>query len=92
MVLSILYGKPHWLRYDGYPLSVFQVRNEKIVCSIPSVTLLEKKRNYEDILARLEKLAKYKEELTEFRAGLVPILEGIIRTFDNFDRKEVKRF
>jgi len=63
-----------------------------ITCGIPSVTLLGEKQDYEEILARLEKLSQYGEEPAEFRAGLVPVLDGMVRTFDAAKGEEVKRF
>lgn len=63
-----------------------------ITCGIPSVTLLGEKQDYEEILARVDKLSEYGEEPTQFRKGLVPVLEGMIRTFDDPRGKEVKGF
>lgn len=51
-------------------------------CGIPSVTLLGERADYEDILARLEKLCELGEEPTQFAALLRPVLRGFIATFD----------
>ncbi|RYC65441.1 hypothetical protein CHU98_g758 [Xylaria longipes] len=61
-------------------------------CSIPSVTLLGEKTDYEIILARLEKLEQYGDEPSEFMRLLRPILTRFIRSFDEPDSQEVIGF
>ncbi|KAK0640606.1 hypothetical protein B0T16DRAFT_200449 [Cercophora newfieldiana] len=65
----------------------------QICCGIPSVTLLGEKEDYEEMLRRVERLCEYGEEPAEFCKGLVPVLTGMVRTFEEGEeRKEVKRF
>ncbi|KAK3313368.1 hypothetical protein B0H66DRAFT_565943 [Apodospora peruviana] len=64
-----------------------------VCCGIPSVTLLGEKRDYEEMLRRVTRLGEYGEEAMEFGKGLVPVLEGMVRTFEEGERsEEVKRF
>ncbi|KAK0613358.1 hypothetical protein B0T14DRAFT_526077 [Immersiella caudata] len=64
-----------------------------ICCGIPSVTLLGEKRDYEEILRRVGRLGEYGEEALEFGKGLVPVLEGMVKTFEEGEgSQEVKRF
>ncbi|EOA80870.1 hypothetical protein ACJQWK_10017 [Exserohilum turcicum] len=51
-------------------------------CGIPSVTLLGERRDYEDILARLDKLSELGKEPSQFADLLRPVLRNFIATFD----------
>ncbi|KAI4644011.1 uncharacterized protein J4E78_009793 [Alternaria triticimaculans] len=53
-----------------------------IMCGIPSVTLLGEREDYEDILARLEKLVELGPEASTFADLLRPVLRNFIATFD----------
>jgi hypothetical protein len=59
-----------------------------VICGIPSVTLLGTKHDYEEIMARLERLQKYGDEATEFSRLLRPILEGFVRTFEKSESND----
>ncbi|KAK4169793.1 hypothetical protein QBC43DRAFT_365447 [Cladorrhinum sp. PSN259] len=68
-----------------------------LCCGIPSVTLLGEKSDYEEMLRRVTRLGEYGEEALEFGKGLVPVLEGMVRTFEEGEgegggSEEVKRF
>jgi hypothetical protein len=51
-------------------------------CGIPSVTLLGKREDYQDILDRLEKLVELGPEASKFADLLRPVLRNFIATFD----------
>ncbi|CAK7202017.1 hypothetical protein SEUCBS139899_004735 [Sporothrix eucalyptigena] len=50
-------------------------------CGIPSVTLLGEQADWEDLLARIEKLNEYGKEPTTFCNLLRPIVQNMVRTF-----------
>ncbi|OAG01023.1 uncharacterized protein CC84DRAFT_1168214 [Paraphaeosphaeria sporulosa] len=51
-------------------------------CGIPSVTLLGKREDWENILQRLDTLPEFGAEPAAFADGLRPVLQGFIATFD----------
>ena len=53
-----------------------------ICCGIPSVTLLGEREDWEDILARLDKLPELGEEPSMFANLLRPVLRSFVATFD----------
>ncbi|KAF5713780.1 hypothetical protein FMUND_7759 [Fusarium mundagurra] len=53
----------------------------RLLCAIPSVTLLGEVTDYEDILKRLDKLDEMGEEPTHFAKLLRPILRNMILSF-----------
>ncbi|KAF4501629.1 hypothetical protein FAGAP_2138 [Fusarium agapanthi] len=53
----------------------------RILCAIPSVTLLGEVTDYEDILKRLDKLDEMGEEPTHFAKLLRPILRNMVLSF-----------
>lgn len=61
-------------------------------CGFPSVTLLGDKSDWEDILARVERLPKYGPEPEEWSMLLRPTIRHMIRTFDEPDSQSVKNF
>ncbi|KAK2782759.1 hypothetical protein FQN53_009620 [Emmonsiellopsis sp. PD_33] len=73
-------------KYFGFCLS--------ITCGIPSVTLLGERRDWEDILQRLEFLNTFKEheQLLLWSSMLKPILSQFVRTFDAPDSPEIVKF
>lgn len=64
----------------------------EIICGIPSVTLLGEQSDWEKLLARLDGLAAFGEEPTEFASGLQPILENFVNTFKDPDGKDTQTF
>lgn len=64
----------------------------RIICGIPSVTLLGEKADYEDILGRLDKLADYGKEPEQFASMLKRVLTYVIRSFDEPQGGTVKDF
>ncbi|KAK2811775.1 hypothetical protein FQN50_001813 [Emmonsiellopsis sp. PD_5] len=65
-----------------------------ITCGIPSVTLLGERRDWEDILQRLEFLNTFKEheQLLLWSSMLKPVLSHFVRTFDYPDSPEIVKF
>jgi hypothetical protein len=61
-------------------------------CGFPSVTLLGKKRDWEDMLRRVRELHRYGEEAKEWSLLLIPLIENMIKSFDSPDSEEVKNF
>lgn len=61
-------------------------------CGIPSVTLLGERRDYENILKRLEKLLSFGEETGEWSQLLIVVLEYFLASFDAPGSKETKDF
>ncbi|KAF2035622.1 hypothetical protein EK21DRAFT_96816 [Setomelanomma holmii] len=53
-----------------------------LLCGIPSVTLMGERADYEDILARLDKLEQLGSQPTDWAALLRPILRKFIASFD----------
>ena len=67
---------------------------DKVMCGIPSVTLLGKREDWADILQRLAFLTKFEghEELLLWNSVLTPIVTKFVQTFDEPDGKAVVRF
>ncbi|KAF5026824.1 hypothetical protein F66182_1108 [Fusarium sp. NRRL 66182] len=63
-----------------------------LTCGIPSVTLLGDISDWKDILGRLDKLPQLGDEPSEFAEMLRPILNHIIRSFEQPDDPKVIRF
>ncbi|CEJ86814.1 hypothetical protein VHEMI04215 [[Torrubiella] hemipterigena] len=61
-------------------------------CGIPSVTLLGELSDWQDILKRLDFIDRLGEEPTKFRRQLQPILENMIRSFEQPDSPDVTQF
>lgn len=55
----------------------------EITCGIPSVTLLGKREDWEDILQRLDKLSELGCEPSDFANLLRPVMRNFIATFDD---------
>jgi hypothetical protein len=53
-----------------------------LMCGIPTVTLLGERADYEDILARLDKLPELGTETSIFADLLRPVMRNFIATFD----------
>ncbi|KAG0338179.1 hypothetical protein BG000_004414 [Podila horticola] len=62
------------------------------LCGLPAVTLLGEKGDWEKLLIRIEKLAEYGEETTQWRNLLKAVLTGFVKTFNNPDSEETKDF
>ncbi len=63
-----------------------------ICCGLPSVTLLGEKKDWELVLARLEKLSSWGEEPALFERLLKPVVQRFVRSFDEPEGEEVVRF
>ena len=63
-----------------------------ICCGLPSVTLLGEKRDWELVLARLEKLSSWGEEPALFERLLKPVVQRFVRSFDEPEGEEVVSF
>jgi hypothetical protein len=57
-------------------------------CGIPRVTLEGEKKDWENILTRLEKLKEYGDETTAWYHLLVPVISRFVGAFDNPDLVE----
>lgn len=62
------------------------------LCGIPSVTLLGERSDWEDILARLEKLKTFGNEPTYWYHLLKPVVTRFVMTFDNPASPEITDF
>ncbi|KAF9203569.1 hypothetical protein BGZ59_001540 [Podila verticillata] len=62
------------------------------LCGLPAVTLLGEKDDWEKLLVKIEKLAEYGEETSQWRNLLKVVLTGFVETFNNPDSKETKDF
>ena len=58
------------------------------MCGIPRVTLEGEKKDWESILARLEKLKQYGKETTTWYHLLLPVISRFVGAFDNLDAEE----
>jgi hypothetical protein len=66
-----------------------------ITCGIPSVTLLGEKKDWEDILERIQFLGTFgpdHEELLIWNSVLTGVVSNFVRTFDAPDSPEVVKF
>jgi len=61
-------------------------------CGFPSVTLLGERSDWEEIQSRIDKLAHYGPEPTEWATLLKPVLRYMLLTFDEPDSPAVKDF
>ena len=61
-------------------------------CGIPSVTLLGKRRDWEKVLARLEKLKMFGKEPTQWYHLLQPVVSRFVKTFDGRVSEEIVDF
>jgi hypothetical protein len=64
----------------------------KLGCGLPSVTLLGTKADWEDILARLDKLASFGKQPEQWCQLLRPVLKRFVSTFKSPQSKETKDF
>lgn len=64
----------------------------RIMCGIPSVTLLGEKADWEIILKRLDKLETFGAEPTQFCTLLRPVISRFVKSFDDPTSKEVIDF
>ena len=63
-----------------------------IMCGLPSVTLLDVRDDWQEMLLRLEKLPRLGNEATQFYSLLKPVLTRFLNTFDEPESDEVKDF
>lgn len=65
-----------------------------LLCGLPSVTLLGQKKDYENILDRVEKLRDVSSggELTQFADLLKPVIQHFILSFDAPESDDVRSF
>jgi hypothetical protein len=63
-----------------------------IECGIPSVTLLGEKSDWEQVLARVERLSTFGKEPTQWLGLLRPVLQRFVANFDDPNSEEVKDF
>ena len=64
----------------------------RIMCGLPSVTILGEKADWELILQRLEKLKTFGDEPTQFYTLLKPVILRFIRSFDDPTSDDVINF
>lgn len=71
-------------KYFSYKMSV--------CCEIPSVTLLGNRDDWEQLVAKIDKISKLGKEPTTFARFLLPVLERFVVTFDRPDDPEIVDF
>ena len=64
----------------------------RILCGLPSVTLCGRKKDWQEMLSRLERLQTFGEEPTMWYELLKPVLMKFVETFDAPESQEVKDF
>ncbi|KAK3331415.1 hypothetical protein B0H66DRAFT_96720 [Apodospora peruviana] len=64
----------------------------KVVCGLPSVTLLGSQQDWEKLLAKLERLPAFGSEAEQYRARLRPILSRFVTSFRDPDSPATKDF
>lgn len=84
----MLSNKP---RLDGWSMRRKLILSSRYI-GLPSVTLLGKKKDYQDILRRLDKLRSYGKEPTQFANLVTAILVRFIHSFDAPKHKNVLNF
>ncbi|KAJ7024064.1 hypothetical protein C8F04DRAFT_1270736 [Mycena alexandri] len=72
--------------------SFFEYTYDPITCGIPRVTLEGEKRDWENILQRLEKLKEYGLETIAWYHLLVPVISRFVSAFDEPDGKSNVEF
>ncbi|KAF1998657.1 hypothetical protein P154DRAFT_523939 [Amniculicola lignicola CBS 123094] len=63
-----------------------------IICGLPSVTLLGEKKDWEKLLAKLDRLKDFGAEPTQYGNQLRPIFSRFVQTFDKPDDSEIRKF
>lgn len=63
-----------------------------IICGLPQVTLLGSRQDWADLLAKLDRLAEFGKEPTDYANNLRPIFSRFVRTFDEPDAEDIKTF
>jgi len=63
-----------------------------IGCGFPSVTLQGEKSDWEEILLKVQRLAKYGPEMTEWIHLLVPVIQYMIASFTEPTSPDIKNF
>lgn len=64
----------------------------KLVCGLPSVTLLGEQEDWERLLLKLDRLPDFGEEPAEYKARLRPILSRFVTSFKEPDSAETRKF
>ncbi|KAI9925410.1 hypothetical protein ASPWEDRAFT_41490 [Aspergillus wentii DTO 134E9] len=66
--------------------------NMMLMCGIPSVTLLGEKKDWEALVAKLDKLPTFGKEPTQFASLLRPVLTRFVASFDDPTSQETIDF
>jgi len=64
----------------------------KVICGLPSVTLLGEQKDWEKLVKKLERLPAFGKEPEEYKARLRPILTRFVKSFEEPDSKETRDF
>ncbi|KAM7195790.1 protein of unknown function (DUF4419) domain containing protein [Naviculisporaceae sp. PSN 640] len=64
----------------------------KVVCGLPSVTLLGELSDWEKLLAKLDRLPAFGKEPEEYKARLRPILTRFVKSYKEPDSPETRDF
>ncbi|KAL1837097.1 hypothetical protein VTJ49DRAFT_4294 [Mycothermus thermophilus] len=64
----------------------------KVVCGLPSVTLLGERSDWQRLLDKLAYLPEFGKEPAEYAARLRPILTRFVESFDRPDDPELRKF
>jgi hypothetical protein len=63
-----------------------------IVCGLPSVTLLGEKADWQQLVAKLDRLSDFGEQPKAYARQLRPILSRFVQTFDEPDSPRIREF
>jgi hypothetical protein len=63
-----------------------------IICGLPSVTLLGEKADWQQLLAKLDRLSDFGEQPKAYASQLRPILSHFVQTFDEPDSPRIREF
>lgn len=64
----------------------------KLVCGLPSVTLLGTQADWQMLLSKLDRLPDFGAEPAAYRKRLLPILSRIVESFSSPDSPETRKF
>ncbi|KAK4466205.1 hypothetical protein QBC42DRAFT_329241 [Cladorrhinum samala] len=63
-----------------------------IICGLPSVTLLGEREDWVKLEEKLERLAEFGKEPEEYRRRLSPIFKRFVKSYDEPDSEETRKF
>jgi hypothetical protein len=63
-----------------------------VVCGIPSITLLGTQKDWERLLAKLDRMPEFGAEAEQYSKNLRPVLSRFVRTFEAPEDPEIRKF